>query len=104
MQLALVDSTDQGELDYVNLFHRWIVESFKKVTVRSNQREFNKLMQLDNIIIARETTAFDTEPACIIKVIDTEDINAPNVLKYAKLWKPLTLAEKVGYHDQIYKG
>lgn len=72
----------QDNIDYMN----WLKYSFKKCVVRVNQKEFDKIAELPNVYLAHENHTLDAKKACaVVCPIDGE---LPNVLKFAKLWKP----------------
>lgn len=66
-------------------YNSWLNDSFKKCVVRVNQKEFDKIAQLPLVYLAHENTTLDGQKACAV-VCPTIEI--PNVLKFAKLWKP----------------
>lgn len=68
-------------LDYAD----WLLNSFKKCVVRVNQKEFDKIAGLDNAHLGHENNTLEGKKACAV-VCPREEI--PNVLKFAKLWKP----------------
>lgn len=63
----------------------WKCDSFKKVVLRASQQEYNKIRVLYGSLESWENNTLNGEPACVTVVVD-EDV--PNVLKFAKLWKP----------------
>lgn len=65
------------------IYQDWLKNSFKKVVLQVNQKEFDKLLKLPNIYTAHENSQ-DPKPAAIVVLPGTES----NTLKYAKLWKP----------------
>jgi peptidyl-tRNA hydrolase len=66
-------------------YNAWLDGSFKKVTVRVNQKEFDKIAALPDVHIAHENNTLGGKPSCVV-VCPREEI--PNVLKFAKLWGP----------------
>lgn len=66
-------------------YDEWLNESFKKCVVRVNQKEFDKIMMLDDVVNSWENNTLDGEVSCLTVVAHTEE---HNVLKFAKLWKP----------------
>lgn len=66
-------------------YENWLKNSFKKCVISVNEKEFNKILLLPNIHIGHENKTLDGKPSCI--VIEPREEN-PNVLKFAKLWKP----------------
>ena len=71
---------------YQLLYGDWLTISFKKVVVRVNQKEFNKIAALPNVGLYHENNTLQGKKSCAILVVG-DDI--PNVLKYAKMWKPI---------------
>lgn len=66
----------------------WIDNSFKKVVLRVNRKEFEKIKALDNVYLAYESSTIEGEKSCAV-VCPRYEI--PNVLKFAKMWKPLVI-------------
>lgn len=66
-------------------YKQWMIESFRKCTLRVNQKEFNKIAALDKIYLGHENTTLNGQKCCAV-VCPRNDI--PNVLKFAKLWAP----------------
>lgn len=66
-------------------YKKWLEESFKKCVIRVNQKEFDKIASLQHVYLGHENKTLDGRKSCAI-VMPRE--NLPNVLKYAKLWKP----------------
>jgi len=65
----------------------WLKNSFKKCVVRVNQKEFNKIAALDNVYLGHENNTLDGRKSCAV-VCPMPNEELPNVLKFAKLWKP----------------
>lgn len=75
-------STQEHNDDY----QTWLQHSFRKVVLRVNQKEFDKISAL-NCHLAFESTILDGKMCCaVLYPLDVE--NTPNVLKFAKMWKP----------------
>jgi hypothetical protein len=68
-------------------YQNWLQNSFKKCVVRVNEKEFNKVASLPNIYVAHEKNTLDGRDSCIV-VCPRPNEELPNVLKFAKLWKP----------------
>ena len=66
-------------------YKKWLSESFKKVVLSVNRKEFDKISQLDDVCLGHELHTLEGKDSCIV-VCPKEEI--PNVLKFAKLWKP----------------
>lgn len=67
----------------------WLKNSFKKCVVRVNQKEFDKIAALDAVYIGHEKKTLDGRDSCVVVCPYENDEDIPNVLKFAKLWKPL---------------
>lgn len=63
----------------------WYLHSFKKCVVGVNQKEFDKISQMDRIFIGHENKTNEGKPCCIVICPRQE---YPNVIKFAKLWVP----------------
>ena len=77
----LVDEGSYKHPQYID----WLKNSFKKVTVKVNQKEFDKIAALPNVYLGHENNTLDGRKSCVV-VCPREE--TPNVLKFAKLWKP----------------
>lgn len=64
----------------------WLTNSFKKCVVRVNQKEFDRISKLSNVYLAHEKHTLEGRKSCV--VVCPREIT-PNVLKFAKLWKPV---------------
>lgn len=65
----------------------WLHGSFKKCVVRVNKKEFEKIANLPYTYLGHENTTLGGMKSCAIPIpCKNEDL--PNVLKFAKLWKP----------------
>lgn len=64
----------------------WFMNSFRKAVVRVNQKEFDKISQL-NVHLGHENKTLGGKKTCAV-VEPVWNSNIPNVLKFAKLWKP----------------
>ena len=67
-------------------YKQWLESSFRKVVVRVNDREFNKLRLLSDIHLGCESSTLEGREACIVVCPRLE---TPNVLKFARMWKPV---------------
>lgn len=78
-----------GDLAY----NDWWTNSYRKVTVRVNRAEFDKIKQLSNnylVHAGHENKTLGGEESCLI-VCPVMSDSVPNVLKFAKMWKPSKL-------------
>lgn len=65
----------------------WLDNSFRKCVVRVNQREFDKIAALPDVYLGHENSTLDGRKSCAV-VCPIPNEKLPNVLKFAKLWKP----------------
>jgi hypothetical protein len=71
----------------VPAYQKWLNESYKKCVVRVNRREFDKIAELPQVHLGHENNTLGGAPSCA--VICPHESDLPNVLKFAKLWKPV---------------
>lgn len=65
----------------------WLENSFRKCVVRVNQKEFDKIAAIPNTYLGHENNTLEGRKSCAIPV-PVANSDLPNVLKFAKLWKP----------------
>lgn len=82
-------------------YWKWLQDSFKKCVVRVNQKEFDKISALEDVYLAHENNTLEGRKACAV-VCPREEI--PNVLKFAKLWKPKETYHYTGPCDVDNRG
>lgn len=87
---SYIDDPTFPKTNYQNQYDDWFYMSFKKCVVRVNQKEFDKISQLENVGLFYERNTLEGKTSCAVLVVD-EDV--PNVLKFAKLWKPKNVLE-----------
>jgi hypothetical protein len=63
----------------------WLENSFRKCVVRVNQKEFDKISELPDVYLAHENKTLEGRKTCVVVCPREEN---PNVLTFAKLWKP----------------
>lgn len=71
------------------MYDEWLTNSFRKVVVRVDQKQFNKILNLDHgcpIYKAHEKHTLNGETSCLVTIVDNDNI--PKVLKFSQLWKP----------------
>ena len=68
------------------LYKDWLTHSFKKCVIKVNRKEFDKICNsVFPLYLGHENKTLNGEKCCAVTVVDNE---VPNVLKFAKLWKP----------------
>lgn len=85
MEFSIIDS--EYDNPYYPKYIDWLQNSFKKCVVRVNQREFDKIAALNDVYLAHENTTLEGRKSCAV-VCPMPNEELPNVLKFAKLWKP----------------
>lgn len=71
----------------IDTYDAWLKDSFKKCVVRVNHREFDKIRALPNVYLGHENNTLGGAKSCAVVAPSAGEL--PNVLKFAKLWKPL---------------
>lgn len=69
------------------VYQDWLENSYRKVVLRVNQKEFDKIA--DTLVCwgGYENTICNGHVTCLVTLpVDSEKV--PNVLKFGKLWKP----------------
>lgn len=77
--------------DYLN----YLTYSFKKIVVRVNQSEFNKIASLPDVYLGHENSTLEGKKSCAVWLYNGED-KMPRVLQFAQLWKPKEVKESNG--------
>ena len=83
----LEDIADLGTPYMFPQYIDWLENSFRKVTLRVNQKEFDKIAAMEHTYLGHENTTLGGQKSCAIPLVCEND-DRPNVLKYAKMWKP----------------
>lgn len=78
---------DNFPFDENDTYNDWFHNSFRKVVLRVNRREFDKIKETLVHWEGHENTICNGEGSCLV-VMPVESDAVPNVLKFAKLWKP----------------
>lgn len=70
------------------IYREWLVNSYRKVVVKVNEKEYNKILE-DCPVIHQggESNTFEGRLSSVVVQPVFSDM-VPNVLKFAKLWKP----------------
>lgn len=70
------------------IYDNWITNSFKKCVVKVNQKEFDRISALGAVHLGHEVHTLEGKPSCAVVRPYPEQGDIPNVLKFAKLWRP----------------
>ncbi|UAV84591.1 hypothetical protein PHB09_095 [Pseudomonas phage PHB09] len=65
----------------------WLENSFRKVVLRVNRKEYDKIKDTLTHWEGYENTICEGKGSCLI-ILPVETDAIPNVLKFAKMWKP----------------
>lgn len=68
-------------------YYKWLQESFRKCVLRVNRKEFNKIAELRYVFGGYENSVLDGQVSCLVVYPTYGEV--PNVLKFAKMWKPI---------------
>lgn len=69
-------------------YQSWLKNSYRKVTLRVSRKEFDKIKDTCEFWWeGHENTICNGEGSCLV-VLPVQSDAVPNVLKFAKLWKP----------------
>jgi peptidyl-tRNA hydrolase len=68
-------------------YNEWLDKSYRKVVLRVNRREYDKIKEARAYWEGHENTICEGKGSCLV-VLPVESDAVPNVLKFAKLWKP----------------
>ena len=74
-----------GNLRDYDRYISWVHDSFKKCVVSVNQKEFDKIRLLPNIVESFENKTLNGDISCVTVIAHKDEFN---VLKFAKFWKP----------------
>lgn len=75
-------------------YDNWLFNSFRKCVVRVNQKEFEQIAAIEGTFLGHENKTLEARKACAIP-LPVENDQLPNVLKFAKLWKPDVYVEGI---------
>jgi len=63
----------------------WLKGSFKKVVLKVNRKEFDKIKGIPYTYLAHENKTLNAEKSCAVVCPRAE---YPNVIKFAHMWQP----------------
>lgn len=84
--IATEDSVDGSNAPYKIYLH-WLETSFKKCVVKVNKKEFIRIASIPSTYLGHENNTLGGIDSCAIPLPTASEV-LPNVLKFAKLWKP----------------
>ncbi|AGR89184.1 hypothetical protein phiMK_61 [Pseudomonas phage phiMK] len=83
-----LDEQVEAEDMFTRKWIAWLEESFRKVVVRVSDKEYNKIKRIPFVYEGYEKTICNGEGSCLV-VPPLSKEETPNVLKFAKLWRPM---------------
>lgn len=78
---------DMQDRDRFETYLEWRNDSFRKVVIRVNDKEYRKIRDNLTHFEGSENTVFNGEGSCLV-VLPVMSGQEPNVLKFAKMWEP----------------
>ena len=66
-------------------YNEWLKDSFRKVVLKVNAKEFHRICEMPNIYLGHENTTLGGAKSCAVVCPRTD---YPNVIKFAKMWVP----------------
>ena len=78
-------------------YESWLKYSFKKVVLKVNHKEFEKIKTLEDVYLAHENSTLDGKTSCAV-VCPRYELH--NVLTFAKMWKPGTV---IGLEQELVR-
>lgn len=68
------------------VYNNWLENSYRKVVLRVNQKEFDKIVKM-NCHVGYELNTLGGKGSCaVVEPMLSDEV--PNVLKFSKCWKP----------------
>jgi hypothetical protein len=92
------------QFERAEAYDDWLDHSFKKVTLRVNQKEFDRIAALPVVYLGHENTTLDGVKSCAIPM-PCDDSDRPNVLRCAKMWSPdqTAIAQELAAWKELYE-
>lgn len=84
---AHLEFVNTDNMAVYDVYWDWLGNSYKKCVLKVNQKEFDKIAALPHTYLGHESKTLGGKKSCAIPV-PCPDEALPNVLKFAKLWKP----------------
>lgn len=76
-----------SDLSYETMYRKWLRSSFRKCVLLVNRKEFEKIKALPGTYLGHENTVLNGEKSCAVAYPTYNEV--PNVLKFARMWKPI---------------
>ena len=70
------------------VYDNWLQNDFRKVVLRVNQKEFDKINELGGVHLGYELHTLGGKSSCAVVRPYPYNKDTPNVLRYARLWSP----------------
>jgi len=86
-QAAYNDTFKRNCPEEYEAYQDWFKNSFRKVVLKVSRKEFDKIYTTLTCWEGHENTVCEGKRSCLV-VLPVESDNVPNVLKFAKMWKP----------------
>ena len=76
--------------DRHHTYDKWLCDSFRKVVLKVNAKEFAKIREMPVVYYGHENTVLEGTKTCAVVCPRTE---YPNVIKFAQMWQPNSTPE-----------
>lgn len=86
-QYIATEDYSQSVHEPYKTYLNWLENSFKKCVVRVYQKEFDKIAAIPGTYLGHENKTLGGIKSCAVPLPVPND-QLPNVLKFARLWKP----------------
>lgn len=83
------------------IYELWLEFDFRKIVLRVNQKEFDKIAALPDVYLGHENSTLDARKSCAVVCPMSDAVDLPNVLKFAKLWKPNVIREQWNAFNKV---
>jgi hypothetical protein len=88
LKVVNLNSETEKHAELIKAYQFWCKHDYRKVVLKVNSKEFEKIAQLPFVYLGHENKTLEGKEACAVWLSKDDQLDVPNVLKYAKLWKP----------------
>lgn len=85
--------------EFCDDYFEWLNESFRKVVLKVNRKEFEQIRRLSNVYLGYENSVLEGDYSCAV-VCPRED--NPRVLAFAKMWTSSCVEEVLRLRDKLF--
>ena len=88
LKLVNMDFETEQHTELISAYEFWCKHDYRKVVLKVNSKEFEKISQLPFVYLGHENKTLGGRKASAVWLSKDDELDVPNVLKYAKLWEP----------------